>query len=85
MKVYTLYPVMEELLSFLAKGMTGSSDIKIESEENNDFINFKIVTPKEFVGLLVGKGGRTIKALRNLLKVRATLEKRAVGLTVEEA
>lgn len=76
---------MEELLIFLAAGITGSKDLKIESEENNDFINFKIVAPKEFVGLLVGKEGRMIKALRTLLKVKAALEKRAVGLVVEEA
>ncbi len=76
---------MEDLLKFLVHGITGSEVIKIESEENNGFINFRIVSPKEFVGLIVGKSGKTIKSIRNIVKVRATLEKRAIGITVEEA
>ena len=76
---------MQELLEFLVKGLTGNANIKVVSEENQDFLNYKIIAPKEFVGLLVGKGGRMIKSIRNILKVRATLEKKAVGVTVEEA
>lgn len=76
---------MEDLLTFLAKGITGEKEIKIESEENNGFVNYNIIAPKEAIGLLVGKGGKTIKAIRNLLKVRAILEKKAVGVMVSEA
>lgn len=76
---------MEELLAFLTKGITGEKDIKIVAEENNGFINYNIIAPKEAIGLIVGKGGKTIKAIRNLLKVRAILEKKAVGVMVSEA
>ncbi len=76
---------MQDLLEFLAREMTGQSDIKVISEENQGFLNYKIIAPKEFMGLLVGKGGRTIKAIRSLLKVRATLEKKVVGISIEEA
>lgn len=76
---------MDDLLNFLVKGITGKSDFKIQSEENNGFINYIIVAPKESIGLLVGKGGKTIRAIRNILKVKAILEKRAVGVSIEEA
>lgn len=76
---------MQELLEFLTKSLTGSEDVKVVLEESQGFSNYKIIAPKEFMGVLVGKGGRMIKAIRNLLKVRATLEKKAVGVTVEEA
>lgn len=76
---------MQDLLEFLIKGITGREDIEVASEENQGFLNYKILAPQEFVGVLVGKGGRTIKAIRNILKVRATLEKKAVGVSVEEA
>lgn len=75
---------MQDLLEFLAREITGQSDIKVILEENQGFLNYKIVAPQDFMGLLVGKGGRTIKAIRNLLKVRATLEKKAVGVSIEE-
>ena len=76
---------MQELLEFLVKGITGSDNITVVAEETESFTNYKIISPKEFVGLLVGKEGRSIKAIRNLLRVRATLEKRAVGVSIEEA
>lgn len=76
---------MEELLSFLAKGITGEKNITVASEDQNGFTNFNIVAPKEAIGLLVGKAGKTIRAIRNILKVRAILEKKAVGVMVSEA
>ncbi|MBI4157839.1 KH domain-containing protein [Candidatus Woesebacteria bacterium] len=76
---------MEDLLTFLAKGITGEKEIKVVQEENNGFINYNIIAPKEAIGLLVGKGGKTIRAIRNVLKVRAILEKKAVGVMVSEA
>lgn len=76
---------MEDLLKFLAEGITGSKKISVEAEEANGFINFNIVAPKKTIGLLVGKGGKTIRAIRNILKVRAILEKKAVGVMVSEA
>jgi len=76
---------MDDLLTFLAKGITGEKEIKVVQEENNGFINYNIIAPKEAIGLLVGKGGKTIRAIRNVLKVRAILEKKAVGVMVSEA
>ena len=76
---------MENLLSFLAQGITGEKKIKVVAEENNGFINYNIIAPKEAIGLIVGKGGKTIRAIRNILKVRAILEKKAVGVMVSEA
>lgn len=76
---------MQDLLEFLVKNITGEGSIKIVAEEAEGFTNYKIISPKEFVGILVGKEGRTIRAIRNILKVKATLEGRAVGVSVEEA
>lgn len=70
---------------FLAKGIAGENKIKIDSEESNGFINYNIIAPKESIGLLVGKGGKTIRAIRNILKVKAILEKKAVGVMVSES
>ena len=39
---------------------------------------------KSQAGILIGKEGKTIKAIRNLLKVRATLEKKVVNVVLSE-
>jgi predicted RNA-binding protein YlqC (UPF0109 family) len=75
---------MKELLEFLLKGLLKDSKFELNETEDNGRILFTIKTAQENIGLLIGKGGHTIKSLRNILKVRATLEKRAVSLNVEE-
>jgi len=74
---------MKDLLDFLLKGLLGKEKFEIVETEDTGRILFTIKTAPENVGLVIGKGGRTIKSLRNVLKVRATLEKVAVSLNVE--
>lgn len=79
---------MKELLEFLLQGILG--DIKSETKpfeivENEDGgrVSYTIKSAPENMGMIIGKGGKMIKSLRNILKVRATLEKTAVTLDVE--
>lgn len=76
---------MQDLVEYLVKNITGSNAIQVVPEESEGFTNYKIIAPKEFMGILVGKEGRTIRAIRNILKVKATLEGVAAGVSVEEA
>jgi predicted RNA-binding protein YlqC (UPF0109 family) len=75
---------MRDLLDFLIKGITGNKDFEIEESQDADRSNFEIKIDPSFFGLIIGKGGRTIRAIRNLLKVRATIEKKGVNVSVAE-
>lgn len=75
---------MRDLLDFLLKGVLGEEKFDIEEAEDGGRIIYTIKTDPKNVGLIIGKGGRMIKSLRNILKVRATLEKRAVALNIGE-
>ena len=75
---------MKQLLEFLVKGISGTEDFEIEETEVEGRTEYVISANPDYVGKIIGKGGKTIKAIRNLLKVRATLEKKAVGLSVIE-
>jgi len=75
---------MRKLLEFLVKGVAGTDDFEIEENEAEGRTEYVIHAEPDYVGRIIGKGGKTIKAIRNLLKVRATLEKKAVGLSVVE-
>lgn len=74
---------MKELLEFLIKGLLGEEKFEIVEASDAGRTSYTIKTAPENIGLLIGKGGHTIKSLRNVLKVRATLEKVAVSLNVE--
>ncbi len=74
---------MKELLEFLLKGLLGEEKFEIVEAEDGGRILYTIKTAPENIGLIIGKGGHMIKSLRNILKVRATLEKTAVSINVE--
>jgi predicted RNA-binding protein YlqC (UPF0109 family) len=80
---------MKDLLEFLLKGLLGEGDkdgdFEVEEADQDGRVVFTIKTKPENIGLIIGKEGKMIKALRNILKVRATLEKKAVSLDVIEA
>ena len=75
---------MKALIEYLVKGIAGTDDFEIEETEAGERTEFVIHANTDYVGKIIGKSGKTIKAIRNLLKVRATLEKKAVGLSVIE-
>ena len=74
---------MKELLEFLLKGMLGEEKFEVTESEDEGRIVYSIKTDPKNIGLIIGKEGKMIKSLRNLLKVRATLEKKAVAINVE--
>ncbi len=74
---------MKELLEFLLKGLLGEEKFEIAEANDAGRISYTIKTAPENIGLIIGKGGHMIKSIRNVLKVRATLEKVAVSVNVE--
>ncbi len=75
---------MKDLLEFLLKGILGKEEVEVVETESEGRVDYTIKTAQENVGMIIGKGGKMIKTLRNLLKVRATLEKKVVFLNIGE-
>ncbi len=63
---------MKELLSFIVKSIVKSPDqIKVSKDDANGVINFIITAPKDEIGIIIGQQGKTIKAIKTLLALRA--------------
>jgi len=75
---------MKDLLDFMLKGLLGDEKFDVVETEDTGRIIYTINTDPKNIGLIIGKGGHMIRSLRNVLKVRATLEKKAVALNVGE-
>lgn len=75
---------MKELLDFLLKGISGSKNFVIEETSEEGRVGLNIKADDEIIGLIIGKNGKTIRAIRNLLRVRAALEKKGVFVSVSE-
>jgi predicted RNA-binding protein YlqC (UPF0109 family) len=76
---------MNKLLNFLISGITGSDKFQIDEDADGDRITFVIKAEKELMGLIIGKHGETIKALRNIVKIKAALENKLINIEVSEA
>lgn len=75
---------MKKLLTFIIKEITQSDDFKIEEVADGDKVDLLVYLPKETIGLVIGRGGSTIKSIRNLIRVKATLDKKVVFIKIEE-
>jgi len=76
---------MQDLLEFLINNISGSKDFSVKAEEEeNGHVQYTVEADPSIMGIIIGKGGNTLRAIRNLLKIRATLEKKHVSLAVTE-
>ena len=75
---------MKELLEFILKGIVGENKFEVDEIKEDSKVDLQIKSAPENVGLIIGKNGATIKALQNILRVRARLENVYVSVTVEE-
>ncbi len=75
---------MKELLHHIIEGILGNDSFEIEETFTNDRIDLVVRVPKDTIGLVIGKQGSMIKAIRSLLRVKATLDKTLVYVNVEE-
>lgn len=75
---------MKQLLEYLTKGITGNKDITIEEQEAEGEKTYTIVAPKDVIGLLIGRAGRTIRALRTVARIRAVKDGEKIRIEVRE-
>ena len=77
---------MKDLLTFLVKNIVKHPDkVSItESAGQEGEINLELRVSPEDMGLVIGKGGKVIKSIRNLLRTKAILENKRVNLLLDE-
>jgi predicted RNA-binding protein YlqC (UPF0109 family) len=75
---------MVELLEYLARGLVDSPEqVSVEEfEEDDGTIVLELSVAEEDYGKVIGRGGRTAKALRALVKAAAVRENRRVVLDI---
>lgn len=75
---------MFELLHYIiSQIVTDPKSVKIEvEEEDKDNIVFMLNLPEEERGMVIGKGGMNIRAIRNILSIIAKRENKRVYIKV---
>lgn len=76
---------MKDLLSYIVTNLVTKPDVvKIDEQVQDGTVNLNLTVDMEDMGLIIGKGGQTIKSIRKLLIVRAMAENVRVNLQLAE-
>ena len=77
---------MEELIGFIARSLVEKPDaVVVEQEQVDDgSVLIKLGAAREDMGRIIGKQGRTAKAMRTLLNAKATRESKRANLQIME-
>lgn len=76
---------MKDLVDYIVKKIVTNPDaVLVEEKEDAGEINLLLKVDPSDMGLVIGKGGQMIKAIRRLLTVRAMNESVRVNLQLDE-
>ncbi len=77
---------MKSFLEYLVKAIVDKpEEVKVsESSDQESFVNLTLSVDPADMGKVIGKGGRIIKAIRDLVRVLAVKENRRVNVILSE-
>lgn len=76
---------MKDILEYIVKNLVEDPDSVTVTEEEIDGVVTLTITPsKEDMGKLIGKGGRVIRSIRNLMKIPAMKQNKKVQVQLAE-
>ncbi len=76
---------MQELVEYIVKNIVSLPDaVKVEVQQEGTDVTVNLEVDPVDMGLIIGKSGQTIKAIRKILTVRAMAEEVRVYLQLVE-
>lgn len=76
---------MKDTLHFIVASIVENSDaVSIEESEQDDMTVFTVSVAKEDMGKVIGKEGKVIRSIRNVMKVKAMKENKRINISLAE-
>lgn len=77
---------MKQTLNYIVSCLVDNPDkVKINEEESEGIVNFTISVAKDDMGKVIGKEGRIIRAIRNVLKIPAIKQGKHINISLADA
>ncbi|CAN5156923.1 KH domain-containing protein [soil metagenome] len=76
---------MKDTLTYIISSIVDSPDaVAIEEAEQEDMTQFTVTVAKEDMGKVIGKEGKVIRAIRNIMKIRAMKDNKRINIALAE-
>lgn len=73
---------MQELVSYIVESLTGNNDFSVEISEEDRLIT--ITLSPDDIGRVIGRGGKTAKAIRLIVKAAAAKRNKRYDVEIRE-
>ena len=76
---------MKDTLSKIITSIVENPDeVSVKEEEQDGVINFIVPVAKEDMGKIIGKNGKVIKSIRNVMKIPAIKNNKKIYISLSE-
>ena len=76
---------MKDILSFIITGIVEKEDkVQVNEEENQGIVNLTVSVDPSEMGKVIGKEGKVIKAIRNVMRIHAMKQNKKIYITLAE-
>lgn len=76
---------MKTALSYIINSIVDMPDkVGIAEENDGEFVTFKVIVDKDDMGKVIGKNGKVIRAIRNVLKIPAIKQNKKINIVLGE-
>ncbi len=77
---------MKDTLHFIVAAIVDNPDaVTIDEHEEDDFTNLTITVAPEDMGKVIGKEGKVIRSIRNIMKIKAMKFDRRIKISLAES
>lgn len=76
---------MKDTLQFIVSSIVDNPDgVKIEENETDGIHNLILTVAKEDMGKVIGKEGKVIRSIRNIMKIKAMKQDVRINISLSE-
>lgn len=76
---------MDKALNFIVSSIVDQPDkVAIEQTEEDGVVNYVISVAKDDIGKVIGKEGKIIRAIRNVMKITAIKQNKKINISLKD-
>lgn len=74
----------DTLASIVSSLVDNPKSVAVVEEETNGFVQLTLTVAKEDMGKIIGKEGKVIRSIRNIMKIKALKHNKKIAIALQE-